>query len=103
MATRASIEMDFRQAMTQAKKVDEIADRLSRVSDSQLNNIMQNLASGWKGENASAYLNKGFRLQNKISISSGELHNVASQIRRVAKQVYNAEMAALEIAMMRKY
>ena len=52
---------------------------------------------------ASAYLNKGFRLQNKISISSGELHNVASQIRRVAKQVYDAEMAALEIAMMRKY
>lgn len=98
MATRASIEMDFRQAMAQADKVDDVANTLSGVSGKQLGGTLHDLAAGWKGENANAYLAKGARLQNKINDSSGELHEIASMIRRIARRIYEAEMANLRIA-----
>lgn len=103
MATRTRIEMDFKQAMAQADEVDEIADRLSDISGGQLGDALQNLAAAWRGENAVSYLGKGARLQDKISASSGELHETAASIRRAARRIYNAEMEALRIAEARDY
>lgn len=103
MATRERIEMDFRQAMAQADKVEGIAERLSQVSNGQFGNVLQNMAAGWKGENASAYYGKGAKLQNKMNASVADLRNNAAAIRRAARRIYDAEMAALEIANDRSY
>lgn len=103
MATRERIEMDFRQAMAQADKVDDLAERLSQVSNTQFGNTIQNMAAGWKGENAAAYLGKGARLQNRMNASASDLHNSAAAIRRAARRIYDAEMASLEIANSRSY
>ena len=72
MATRRRIEMDFKQAMAQADEVDEIADRLSDISNGQLGDTMQNLAAAWRGENATSYLGKSARLQDKIADCGGQ-------------------------------
>lgn len=103
MATREKIEFDFRQAMRQANKIDELANDLNRLSDKKFGGSLQNLASSWKGENASLYLTKGSSLQKKMNETAGELHAVAADIRTIAKRLYDAEMAALAIATTRTY
>lgn len=103
MATRATIEFNFRTALSQADKIDEIADNLRRLSQTDFGNALQSLSAGWKGENASMYLSKGSVLQGKMNGTSGSLHAVASDIRAIAKRLYDAEMAALAIAENRTY
>ncbi len=103
MATRQSIEFDFRQACDQADRLDSIADNLSNLAKNKLGTSMQTLSQNWKGENATAYLGKGNTLQGNISASSSQLRGIASDIRTIAQNIYNAEMAALEIAERRSY
>lgn len=103
MATRATIEFDFRKALGQADKIEAIADRLGKLSESEFGDIMQNLSVGWKGDNASQYLSKGSRLQEKMNGTVKELYSVAADIREIAKRIYEAEMAALAIATDRIY
>ena len=103
MASRASIEFDFHKAKAQADKLDSIADQLSRLADSKFGNTMQHLSSNWKGENASLYLDKGGRLQEQMDGTAGELHSIASDIRAIARRIYEAEMNALRIAEQREY
>jgi len=98
MATRASIEFDFRLAKEQADKIDELADSLETLSSKKLNNTMNNITNNWKGERASEFINKGGQLQTRMSGSASTLKGIASDIRTIAKRVYDAEMAALEIA-----
>lgn len=103
MAGRASIEFDFHKAIAQADRLDAVADQLRTLSDSKFGNSMQHLSSNWKGENASIYLAKGGKLQEQMDGTSRELHSIASDIRAVAKRLYDAEMAALRIAEQREY
>lgn len=103
MATRAKIEMDFKRAMQQADRIDAIAGNLKELSNSRFESSLQNLSAAWKGENASLYIRKGNGLQGKINRTAGELHAVASDIRTIARRLYNAEMAALAIASSRTY
>ena len=103
MATRASIEFDFKQALSQADRVEQIADSLSKLSGNKFEGTMQNLSINWKGESANKYLAKGERLQGKMNVTANDLRRIASDIRRIARNLYNAEMAALEIASQRNY
>jgi WXG100 family type VII secretion target len=103
MASRYSIEMDLKQAKKQANKLDDIANNISDLSNRKFENTLQNLSSSWKGGNASAYLNKGTKLQGQMNSTASELHSIASDIRRIAQRIYDAEMAALEIAENRTY
>lgn len=103
MATRESIEFDFKRALGQADKIDTIADNLGRLSRAELGSVLQNVSAGWKGDNANIYLNKGSALQGKMDGTVRELYAIASDIRTIAKRLRDAEMAALEIASGRDY
>lgn len=103
MATRRTIEFNFRKALGQADRLDTVANNLSRLSGTEFGGTLQNLSGSWKGENASLYLSKGSSLQVKMNKTASELHAVASDIRRIAKRIYDAEMAALAIASSRTY
>lgn len=103
MATRASIEFNFRKAMNQADQIDGIANSLSRLSRDRFGSTMQGISASWKGDNASLYLSKGEKLQGNMDGTASELHSIASDIRTVAKRLYRAEMAALAIAQRREY
>lgn len=102
MATLEKIEFDFRKALGQADKIEEIADRMCRLSDVEFESVMQNLAAGWKGDGASLYLSKGSLLEEKMSGTARRLYSVAADIRIIAKKIYEAEMAALAIATRRE-
>ncbi|MBR6770720.1 MAG: WXG100 family type VII secretion target [Lachnospiraceae bacterium] len=97
MATVYSIQMDFQQARQQAQRLDDIASQLERIAGNELGGTLQELSIGWKGENATAYIKKGGELQNKMGNSVKNLRNIADSIRRIAKRVYDAEMAAINL------
>lgn len=101
--TKAAIMFNFRRALQQADELDEIANSLSRMSKSDFEGTMQNISANWKGENARQYLAKGDCLQENMNSTANSLHGIASDIRSVARRIYNAEMRALAIAEARNY
>lgn len=103
MATKAQIEMNFKQAIAQADKLDEQANNLKRLARNKLNGTLQTIAGNWKGMNAEQYLKKGQTLEDSIASTASELADVAGQIRTIARRMYEAEMAALTIAQNRTY
>jgi len=103
MATRSSIEFDFQQAKRQADRLDQIASQLRNLANDQFEDTMNTIAANWKGENATAYLGKGERLQGKIKVSASDLNATANDIRRIAKRLYDAEMENLRRAELREY
>ncbi len=102
MASRYQIEMDFSRANQKAQDLDDIASDLSRLGNTDLENTLQGLSSEWKGDNATKYVQKGGELKSKISTTAANLRNVASTIRAIARNTYNAEMEALRIAEQRE-
>lgn len=103
MATRESIQFDFEQANRQAEALDNIAASLDDLGKKKLDGSMQTLSQNWKGANADAYLAKGNALKQDITSSASELRGIASDIRTIARNIYNAEMEALRIAEEREY
>ena len=101
--SRGTIQFNFQKARQQADRLDELAGRLTKLTASEYAGAMQNISANWKGENASAYLSKGARLQGDMEETAKSLHNVASEIRAVARRIYDAEMRALAIAEARRY
>lgn len=91
MTTKQNVENNFRSAMAQAAKIDELAESLAAISEKKLGNTLQELSLGWKGENASAYLRKGAKLQDRMSNSSMELRGITEDIRSRAKRIYESE------------
>lgn len=103
MASKATIVFNFNQAKQQADKLDALADNLSNMSSTEFSAIMQTVSANWKGENATAYLAKGSTLQERMNETAKSLRGIASEIRTVARRIYNAEMAALALAEKRTY
>lgn len=101
--TRAAIRINFQRAKNQASTLEQIAEDLSRLSCNDFAGTMQLISTNWKGNNANAYLQKGFRLQDDMNDTVQQLREVASEIRRIAQRIYDAEMAALRIAEQRNY
>ncbi len=103
MATKASIEFDFRKVMNQAEQIDGIANQLDHLSGNRFDSIMQEISANWKGDSASLYVSKGESLQGNMNDTVSELRSIASDIRLIAKRLYIAEMAALAVAQNREY
>lgn len=101
--SRTAIIFNFRKAIQQADELDDIARQLSRMASSDFSATMQKVSANWKGANASAYLVKGNRLQGDMVSTAAALRGIATEIRNVARRIYNAEMRALAIAEDRSY
>lgn len=97
------IELNFQQAKQQAAKLESLAIKLENLAKKDLNGTLQQLSEAWKGESASAYMQKGQRLEEKIVQTAKELKKTAQTIRSTAKRTYNAEMRARELARQREY
>ncbi|MDO5348963.1 MAG: WXG100 family type VII secretion target [Lachnospiraceae bacterium] len=102
MSTRSEIRFNFRQALSQADELDGVADRLERLSGKTMESSMQKLAAAWKGQNAAAFLKKEDILKGDMKKTASQIHDIADDIRRIARRVYEAEMEALRIASERK-
>lgn len=98
MASRYQIQMDFNKANQKAGELDEIANSLSTLAATNLENTLECLSKDWTGENAAVYIKKGSTLKDNMAKTAGDIRNTANTIRTVAKNIYTAEMEALRIA-----
>lgn len=103
MISEATIMMNYTRAKQQADRLNEIASKVERLSTENMQRTLQGVSSDWKGDNASAFLNKGNKLQGDLRATAGEIRNAATALRTSAKRIYDAEMAALAIAQARNY
>lgn len=98
MATYSSINFDFAQAKAEASRLESIADEMKRLANSNMENIFDCLSTGWQGEAARLYINKGNNVKKDILAVANDLYAVANSIRTVARKIYNAEMEAKRLA-----
>lgn len=97
-----SIQMDFKKANDCAAKLDEIARELKNLENSEFQIEINNIAANWKGGNANDYVEKCNQLKSKLLKTSNQIYRTADTIRKVAKNTYDAEKRAYEIALIRR-
>ena len=98
MKTEAMIYLDYQKTMREADQLKAIASRLKTLSSSDLENCLGQVSSHWEGDNARAYVTKGRTVSEKITKTAAQLDRAADTIRIMAKNTYDAEMRALQIA-----
>ena len=99
MKSSTQIRFDFQNAKNQANKLDELADNLEQQVVRKMSDTAQQLSAAWSGESANRYLVKQAELQQEVAETVRALREIAEEIRRIAKRVYDAEMEALRIAL----
>jgi len=100
---RATIEFNFTRAKQQAAELDSAAGNVRTMANSNIQNCIQGTANAWKGENSIKFIAKGDTIKSKfVSVASG-INSVASTVRAIAQNIYNAEMEALRIEEERAY
>ncbi|MBS6395738.1 MAG: hypothetical protein KH452_01120 [Clostridiales bacterium] len=103
MKSASEIRFDFRQAIRRAEELEEIACDMRRLSNKEMEDSLQRLAGAWKGEAADLFLSRGLQLRENIKQSANDLDRAASAVRKAAKRIYDAEMAAYRRAKRREY
>ena len=96
------IRMDYNRAVAQANSLEQIAEEMRNSAENDLRDCMLEIAGNWTGENARAYLQKVEKLSDSVRKTSERLKDTAEAIRKIARNTYNAEMRALELARIRK-
>lgn len=97
------IHMDYDRAIRQANLLERTANEMRQSAENELQDCMSEVSYNWTGENADAYLAKCNQLKTSIVNTAHKLDNTADTIRKIARNTYNAEMRALELARTRKY
>lgn len=97
-----TIQMDFKKANESAAELEKTAKALKNLGNSEFQTEIDKIASEWKGENSNNYIAKCNELRNKLLKTSDDIYKTADMIRSVAKNTYNAEKKAYEIALIRK-
>lgn len=102
MKSSTQIRFDFQNAKQQANRLDELANSLEQQVIRPMSDTSQQLRTAWTGESANRFVAKQGELQEKIRSTSRTLRDIADEIRRIAKRVYDAEMQAYYIAVQRR-
>ena len=103
MSSKWMIKINYQRSLHQAEQLDTLAGQIKKVGTTELNQAKSAEAAGWKGENEAAMRKKTERLQENVKATAKSLKNIASTIRTIATDTYNAEMRAWEIAHRRTY
>lgn len=103
MKSLNTIEMDYHKAIKQAEQLESLAGKMETQANERYPEMLKNLSDAWKGDNADEYILKAGALPEKMKRSAKDLKSIASTIRTIAKNTYDAEMEAYNIANERTY
>lgn len=92
------IWFDFQLAREQADRLEDLARQLEQRTVEALDESVASLGAAWKGGEAIRFLHRENRLREEFQNSANKLRNVAADVRRTAKRMYDAEMEAVRIA-----
>ncbi len=97
-----TIQMDLKKANDAAAKLEKVARELRKLESGKFQTEINGIVADWKGQNANDYVAKCRQLKNKLIIISDQLYKTADLIRTAAKNTYNAERKAYNIALVQK-
>lgn len=101
--TKREILLNYNQAIKQATKLDQSANRLERLAAEQLGSAVGTLQIAWQSDSSPQYYGKVGKVQGDIRATAGKLRKIANSIRITAGAVKKADLRALEIAQARMY
>lgn len=96
--TPTEITFNHAKAMTEANRLDSIANELSKKQAQSLETILGEVKKAWQSDSAPAYLQKGEKVKRDMETTANNLRNIASAIRTIANQIRDAEMEAWRLA-----
>ena len=103
MKSLYEIDLDYRRAMNQAAELDQLASQLDTQANDNFPGIIEQVKGAWQGDNANKYVSKANNLPGKMKGAAEDLRTIASTIRTIAQNTYNAEKTAYELAQNRTY
>lgn len=98
-----SIRMDYKNAIKQAEKLEDTADKIKRTAKNDLDDCINRINSAWDGDSSNRFCRKGYTVVDELEVIAQELRRTAETIRKIATNTYNADMRALDIAKSRNY
>ena len=101
--TRQTIEITFSSAMSRARQLDQCAEDMFRLANTNMESIKSDLSMAWQGDSANAYIDKMDMTAANICKTANRLQEIASTLRSVAINFRNSELRAIEIAEQRAY
>ena len=101
--TENEILFNYRQAMKQADRLDEIAQKIEKLAAVKMESTIGTLKNAWQSDNSALYYNKMNRVQEEILEDAADVKKVAQSIRTTAESIKRAELRALELAKSRTY
>lgn len=85
------IEINFQNARTKARELNEVADSLERLANSSFPEDVRNVMNTWKGDNAGILCDKMSKLEEKLKKNAKKTRKTADSIDGIAQNLYNAE------------
>lgn len=98
MASYATINFNYRKAINQAAKLEDLANDLKRIANRDVEGALDQVAGSWKGDSSRLFLQKGEKAKSDLLRSATQLQNTANAIRKAAENVRRAEIRAKQIA-----
>lgn len=98
MKTSGEIRFDYENALTQASRLEELANNIQRRVVRPMDSTAQDLHAAWTGTSANDFIRKEQDLRGQVAQTEQDLRDIASDIRTIARRLYNAEMDALRVA-----
>ena len=95
MKTRWEIELEYNRATGQAKELENIASEMRGLASNSLGAMTADLVSGWKGENASLYIQKVDERQEQMKQTATGIGKIAEAIREEAEKIKSLELSRL--------
>lgn len=103
MVNKATIQINFGNTIRQAERLEVLAGELKNLANDDIGDSLRDISANWSGEAAEGYLKKGEFLKDEMVVSSEHLLEIAGRIRKIAQNIYTAEMEAYELGIMRTF
>lgn len=103
MASAETIIFNYTKAIAQADELLDISKNVKKMADGKFTDSIAKVDKNWDGDNSKKYLAKCNQLKDKMGDSASDIQKISDSIRKIAKAIYDAEMANIEIAKTRSY
>lgn len=100
MASEATIQLNYQQAINQAKSLETLAGELRSLANRNMESTISELSGSWTGDNAKEFIVKAEKAQSDLLKNATALENAADVIRQSAENIRKAELTAKRIAEM---
>lgn len=97
------IIFDYYAAQYQIKRLEETAAKLRGIAETDFNEALQTIASGWNGDSMRQYMTKCQMLREKMLRTARNLERAAAEFRRQTRAFRDAEEMAKKAATDRIY